>query len=69
MIGISDYEKDPPVTSLKYAHKDAETFVEFLKSPRGGGLKEPDQIRLLTNQRATRAGIDEAMVMPTRSPR
>ena len=71
LIGVSDYQKDPPVASLKYAHKDAEAMAELLKSPLGGELKEPDQLRLLTNQRATRAAIDEAManfVAPHASP-
>ena len=61
LIGVSDYQKDPPVASLKYAHKDAEALAELLRSPLGGELKEPDQLRLLTNKKATRAAIDEAM--------
>jgi len=61
LIGISRYAQDPPVTSLQFADKDAETFSDLLESPIGGALGAPDQIRLLTNEKATRAGIDVAV--------
>ncbi|TNE46857.1 MAG: tetratricopeptide repeat protein [Bacteroidetes bacterium] len=51
VIGISDY-KEPGITDLKYAHRDAEAFVEYLQSKAGGSLNE-DQIMLLTNEKAT----------------
>ena len=57
LIGISTYEHVP---SLQYADKDAETFAELLAKPLGGSLK-PDQILLLTNGKATRASIDDAV--------
>ncbi len=61
LIGVSRYKNDPPITSLQYADKDAETFAEFLKTPIAGLLKAPDEIRLLTNEKATRAAIDDAV--------
>ena len=61
LIGISHYQNDPPITSLQFADRDAETFAELLKTPIGGSLHEPDQILLLTNEKATRAAIDEAV--------
>jgi tetratricopeptide (TPR) repeat protein len=61
LIGISKYKQDPPVTSLQFADKDAETFAMFLRTPIAGGLESQDQIRLLTNERATRAGLDDAV--------
>jgi tetratricopeptide (TPR) repeat protein len=61
LIGISRYRQDPPVTSLQFADKDAETLAELLKTPIGGGATDPDQIHVLTNENATRAGIDDAV--------
>ena len=61
IIGISKYKVDPPVTSLQFADKDAESFADLLQKPIGGELAAPDQIRLLTNQNATRAAIDDAV--------
>ena len=61
LIGISTYRQDPPVTSLQFADKDAETFAALLKTPIGGDLENRDQLHLLTNQNATRAAIDEAV--------
>ena len=61
LIGVSRYKNDPPITSLQYAHDDAVTFAELLKTPIGGLLKEPDEIRLLTEEKATRAAIDDAV--------
>jgi protein O-mannosyl-transferase len=56
LIGISHYQN---VESLEYADKDAELLAQFLKSPLGG--VDPANILLLTNERATRAGIDDAV--------
>ena len=61
IIGISSYGLDPPVRSLQFADKDAETFAALLKTPIGGELQSQDQIRLLTNEKATRAGVDDAV--------
>ena len=61
LIGISKYKHDPPVESLQFADRDAELFAQLLQKPRGGGLKAPDEIRVLTNEAATRAGIDAAV--------
>lgn len=61
IIGISRYGLDPPVTSLQFADKDAETFAALLKTPIGGELESKDQIRLLTNEKATRAAVDDAV--------
>ena len=57
LIGISTYKYDPP-GSLRFADKDAELFAQLLEAPRGGGLKPPGDIRVLTNEDATRAAID-----------
>ena len=60
LVGVSRYKNDPPITSLQFADKDAETFAAFLRTPLGGALS-PDNIRLLTNERATRAAVDAAV--------
>src|SRR5450631_810203 len=57
LVGVSHYRNDPPITSLQFAHKDAETFAAFLKTPLGGALGD-DDMRLLTNDQATRAAVD-----------
>ncbi|TNE55140.1 MAG: hypothetical protein EP344_13640 [Bacteroidetes bacterium] len=51
VIGISDYQNDR-IPDLKYAHKDAEAFANFLRSPAGGGLDQ-DQLTVLLNEQAT----------------
>jgi tetratricopeptide (TPR) repeat protein len=71
LIGISRYQNDPPVPSLQFADKDAETFRDLLASPVGGGLDEASQIRLLTNEKATQAAIVDAVenfAVPNASP-
>ena len=60
LIGISEYPQESPLKSLQYAHADAQTFAQFLHSPRGGSVPD-DQIRLLINSQATRDGIDSAV--------
>src|SRR5580704_11318249 len=55
LIGVSTYRQDPPVTSLQFADKDAETLAALLRTPIGGELESQDQIRLLTNEQATRS--------------
>jgi tetratricopeptide (TPR) repeat protein len=71
LIGISRYQHDPPVASLQFADKDAETFRDLLTKPVGGGLDPDTQIDLLTNERATREAIDDAVknfAIPHASP-
>jgi tetratricopeptide (TPR) repeat protein len=71
LVGISRYRHDPPVPSLQFADKDAETFRELLIRPLGGGLDPASQIRLLTNEQATRGAIDDAVknfAIPNASP-
>jgi len=66
VVGISDYQydtrRDPEkgIPNLKYAHRDAQTFAEFLISPAGGAFS-PDQVRLLINQQATVKEVRKAI--------
>jgi tetratricopeptide (TPR) repeat protein len=57
VVGISDYQNLP---DLRFAHRDAGAFVEYLKSPAGGKVPESN-IRLLTNEKATQAQIGAAL--------
>jgi len=53
VVGISAYANISP---LRFAHRDAEAFAEYLRSSAGGSLSE-DQIKLLTNEKATAGQI------------
>jgi uncharacterized caspase-like protein len=59
VVGVSDYE-NPTIPDLKYAHRDAEAFYDFLKSPNGGAFAD-DHMLLLTNEKATTANVRSAM--------
>ncbi|MTB52792.1 caspase family protein [Lewinella sp. W8] len=59
VIGISDYQ-DAAIDDLRFAHRDALAFADFLFSPEGGGLG-PDQVRLLLDEEATLASIQSAL--------
>lgn len=60
LIGISNYPKESPLGNLMYAHADAQSFAEFLQTPKGGSVPA-NQIKLLLNSEATRDGIDSAV--------
>lgn len=55
IVGVSRYN-DASITFLKYAHRDAEAYRNFLESPKGGNVPS-ENIILLTNERATRGAI------------
>ncbi|MFN4255048.1 MAG: tetratricopeptide repeat protein [Saprospiraceae bacterium] len=59
VIGISDYQ-DAQIPDLRFAHRDAEAFANFLKSPAGGGL-DGDHLQVLLNQNATAGRVAEAL--------
>ncbi len=54
VVGISKYTKATP---LGFAAEDAESFAQFLMSPRGGAVPR-DNITLLKDEKATRSGIE-----------
>jgi len=60
VIGVSSYKYVPPAGQLKFAHRDAEDFAQFLRSPQGGSLPM-NNVRLLTDARATTGGIRAAL--------
>jgi tetratricopeptide (TPR) repeat protein len=59
IIGVSDYQ-NPEIPDLSFAHKDAEAFAEFLKSPAGGNLRDSN-LKLLLNEVATGAAVATAI--------
>ncbi len=59
VIGISDYQDDG-ITDLRFAHRDAEAFVAWLRSAAGGSLPD-DNIQLLLNEKATKAQFAAAL--------
>ncbi|HZF41208.1 MAG TPA: caspase family protein [Blastocatellia bacterium] len=60
VIGVSRYKNLAPKSQLEFAHRDAEDFAAFLRSPKGGGYP-PSQLTLLTNQAATLSAIRSAL--------
>jgi uncharacterized caspase-like protein len=54
IVGVSKYKN--PQFNLNYADADAKLLYYFLKSPNGGSLPD-DQIKLVLNENATRAGV------------
>ncbi len=59
VIGIGDF-KDPQIPRLQFAAKDAEDLARVLQDPRYGRFK-PENVILLTNVKATRANILNAL--------
>jgi uncharacterized caspase-like protein len=60
VIGVSEYQ-NPGIPSLKYAHKDAEAFANFLRTPEGGGY-DNDHMRVLLNKDATLPNVRDALI-------
>lgn len=60
VVGVSNYKYLSPEQQLKFAHRDAQAFAEFLKSPNGGGFPA-SQLKLLINQDASISSIRSAL--------
>ena len=61
VIGISTYKyASARLKNLRYCHRDAEVFARFLRSPAGGGFPAAN-VKLLTNENATKAAITDAL--------
>jgi hypothetical protein len=59
IIGVSHY-RDPKISSLQFADRDAEAVRDFLIDPKGGGVP-PENLRYLVNEEATYANIRSAL--------
>ena len=55
IVGVSKYQ-DPDIISLRFASADAESVYQFVTHPEGGGFPK-ENVRLLTDEQATREGI------------
>jgi tetratricopeptide (TPR) repeat protein len=51
VVGISNYQ-DPAIPDLRFAHRDAQAFADWLRSPAGGSVPR-DNIVVLLNEKAT----------------
>jgi len=62
VIGVSHYAKggDQQINDLQYADRDAQSVLDFLKSPAGGGVTDQDSL-LLLNGDATTASVRHAL--------
>jgi len=62
VVGISKYKNYGSDKQLKYPRNDAVAFLEFLKSPRGGGfLDDSEHVRLLLDEEATSQNLRSAL--------
>jgi len=61
IVGVSAYS-DTTIPQLRYAHRDARAFADFLKSPNGGAFND-DHILVLLNEQATRKSFTEALFL------
>lgn len=59
LVGISSF-KDPGIPKLGFAHQDAEDLARMIESPRAGSVP-PENVVLLTNEKATTNGIRDAI--------
>ena len=59
VIGIDDYQ-DPGVSALTGASIDAWLLYHYLAAPQGAGI-DPSRRRLLLNEQASRANIEQAL--------
>lgn len=56
VVGISRYKNLPPQAQLRFAHRDAEAFAAFLRTPNGGGFP-PSNIKVLLEENATLSAV------------
>ena len=56
VIGVSKYKNLAPKEQLEFAHRDAEDFAAFLRTPNGGGYPS-SHLTVLTNEAATLSTI------------
>lgn len=60
VIGVSSYRNLTKDQQLQYAHRDAQDFAAFLRSPNGGGFPT-NQVSVLLNQDATISAMRSAL--------
>ncbi len=60
VVGVSSYRNLNKEQQLQFAHRDAQDFAAFLRSPNGGGFPA-NQVTLLLNQDASVSAIRSAL--------
>jgi uncharacterized caspase-like protein len=61
VVGLSRYKHaSKKLRNLKYAHRDAKAFADFLTSKAGGSFPA-EQVKLLTDEGATKQAIEGAL--------
>ena len=60
VIGVSTYRSLNKEQQLQYAHRDAQDFAAFLRSPNGGGFPA-NQVTVMLNQDATISAMRSAL--------
>jgi tetratricopeptide (TPR) repeat protein len=60
VVGVSSYRNLNKDQQLQYAHRDAQDFAAFLRSPNGGGFPA-NQVSVLLNQDATVSAMRSAL--------
>jgi len=60
VVGVSSYEHLPPRAQLRYAHRDAEAYAQFLRGVDGGSFAA-SRIRVLTNEGATVSAVRSSL--------
>lgn len=60
VIGVSSYRNLNKEQQLQYAHRDAQDFAAFLRSPNGGGFPA-SQVTVMLNQEATVSAMRSAL--------
>ena len=60
VIGVSSYRNLNKEQQLQYAHRDAQDFAAFLRSPNGGGFPA-NQVTVMLNQDATVSAMRSAL--------
>jgi tetratricopeptide (TPR) repeat protein len=61
VVGVSNYARLPADKQLRFAHRDALDFSEFLKSGRGGSLAPDVNLKVLVDRNATVAAVRNAL--------
>lgn len=59
VVGISEYQ-DPDIPDLRFAHRDAEAFADYLKNRPVDKVK-PEHLKLVVNDQATGGNVHSAL--------
>jgi len=61
VVGIAHFQDGPGApTNLQFADRDAQSVLDFFRSPQGGGVR-PEETLLLLNEQATHEAVHRAL--------